>query len=181
MVRILLLVLLLILNPLAFAEEPAQNEKSILVLDVSGSMWGVIDGKSKIEIAREVVSDLLKTWPSNKDLGLVAYGHREKGDCADIETVIPVGKLEQQSFDQKVRSLVPKGKTPMVASIRQAAEALKYSEDAATVILVSDGEETCEADPCAIAKELEAKGVNFTAHVIGFDLKNAGKVAEQRF
>ncbi len=180
MIRILLISLLLLTAPFVFAEETSQTEKSILVLDVSGSMWGVIDGKSKIEIARDVVSDLLKTWPANKELGLVAYGHREKGDCADIETVIPAGKLDAQSFDRKVRSLVPKGKTPMVASIRQAAEALKYSEDVATVILVSDGEETCEADPCAIAKELDAKGVNFTAHVIGFDLKNAGKVAEQQ-
>lgn len=51
-----------------------------------------------------------------------------------------------------------------------AAEQLKFSERKATVILVSDGEETCHADPCALGKELEKLGVDFTAHVVGFDI-----------
>ena len=54
--------------------------------------------------------------------------------------------------------------------MRQAAEALRHSEQAATVVLVTDGLETCAADPCAVATELEKSGVNFTAHVIGFGL-----------
>ena len=62
------------------------------------------------------------------------------------------------------------GKTPLTAAVRQAAEALKYTEDKATVILITDGLETCEADPCALGKELEAAGVDFTAHVVGFGL-----------
>lgn len=36
--------------------------------------------------------------------------------------------------------------------------------------MVSDGKETCDADPCAAAKELEANGIDFTVHVVGFDL-----------
>ena len=48
------------------------------------------------------------------------------------------------------------GKTPLTAAVKQAAEALKYTEDKATVILITDGLETCEADPCALGKELEA-------------------------
>lgn len=156
----------------------AQAEKSILVLDASGSMWGKLDNTAKIEIARDVVSNLVKTWPQERELGLVAYGHREKGDCNDIEVIIEPGKLDASAFDQKVRALVPKGKTPMVAAIKKAAESLKFSEDPATVILVSDGEETCNEDPCSVAKELESQGIKFTAHVIGFDLKNAGGKAE---
>ncbi|KAG1650293.1 Dimethlysulfonioproprionate lyase DddP [Nymphon striatum] len=54
------------------------------------------------------------------------------------------------------------------ASIRMAANELKFTEDNATVILISDGKETCNADPCGTAAELEKLGVNFTAHVIGF-------------
>ena len=62
------------------------------------------------------------------------------------------------------------GKTPLSAAVKQAAEALKYTEDKATVILITDGLETCEADPCALGKELEQSGVDFTAHVVGFGL-----------
>ena len=62
------------------------------------------------------------------------------------------------------------GKTPLTDAVKQAAEALKYTEDKATVILITDGLETCSADPCALAKELEQSGVDFTTHVVGFDV-----------
>jgi len=58
----------------------------------------------------------------------------------------------------------------MTDSIIAAAEALRYTEDSATVILVSDGVETCNPDPCAAMRALEEAGINFTAHVVGFDI-----------
>jgi Ca-activated chloride channel family protein len=153
------------------AVSPLQaEEQAILVLDASGSMWGQIDGRAKIEIAREAVGGMLAAWPASHQLGLIAYGHRRKGDCADIEALLPPGPLDAAAFQGRVDGLVPKGMTPITASVRAAAEALRFSEQRATVILVSDGEETCNADPCALGAELERLGVDFTAHVIGFDL-----------
>ncbi|MEM8771532.1 MAG: VWA domain-containing protein [Pseudomonadota bacterium] len=164
-----------ILNSAAYTQEPSVNnaERAIMVLDGSGSMWGQIDGKTKIEIAREVIGDLLGDWNSGAELGLIAYGHREKGACDDIETLVEVGPVDVDAVMAKVNTLNPKGKTPISASVRRAADALKYTEEKATVILVSDGLETCEADPCALANELEASGVDFTTHVIGFDVAEA--------
>ena len=152
------------------AEEKHADDKVMLVLDVSGSMWGQIDGKSKIEIAREALKTLLNDWPAEKEVGLVAYGHRRKGDCADIETLIPIGPLDKALLAKTVDNLTPRGMTPLSASVRHAAEALKYTENKATVILISDGVETCNLDPCQIGSELESLGVDFTAHVIGFDV-----------
>ena len=165
--RIYLTLLLAILC----APLPAQAEKQVvLVLDASGSMWGQIDGKAKITIAREVVDGILQEWNSDNSIGLVTYGHRRKGDCGDIETLIPVGRLDRAAFNKVIGGLNPKGKTPMTAAVELAAEKLRYTENAATVILVSDGEETCDADPCTVAAELEKAGIDFTAHVIGFDV-----------
>ncbi len=62
----------------------------------------------------------------------------------------------------------------MTQAIRQAAEALKYTEKQATVILVSDGIETCDPDPCAVADELEKTGVGLTVHTVGFGLDDKG-------
>lgn len=169
----ILLLIALLGSPLQAAEQQA-----ILVLDASGSMWGQIDGKAKITIARDVVADMLKEWDSLNPIGLVTYGHRRKGDCKDIEPVIPLGPLDVNAFNKAVRELKPKGKTPMTEAVRQAAHLLKYTEDKATVILVSDGKETCKADPCAIAKELEEQGVDFTAHVISFDVKDKEGLAQ---
>lgn len=148
----------------------AENERTMLVLDASGSMWGQLEGKTKIEIARDALKALVKDWPEGRETGLVAYGHRTKGDCNDIETLIPVGPLDAAIMSKTVDALNPKGKTPLSAAVKQAAEALKYTEDKATVILLSDGKETCDMDPCALGAELEKLGVDFTAHVIGFDV-----------
>ena len=78
---------------------------SILVLDASGSMWGQVKGKPKVEIAREAVATMLKTWPADESLGLIAYGHRRKGDCADIEAVSAPKLLDKAAFQQRVNSL----------------------------------------------------------------------------
>ena len=146
------------------------GENMMLVLDASGSMWGQIAGKTKVEIARETVAEVLADWKSENALGLVAYGHRRKGDCSDIETLIEPGPLDRDAFQATVNGLNAKGMTPLSAAVKHAAEVLRSSERKATVILVTDGLETCEADPCALATELEAGGVDFTAHVVGFGL-----------
>jgi Mg-chelatase subunit ChlD len=158
---------------------PQGPGQSMLVLDASGSMWGQIGGRAKIEIARDAVTQMLETWPNAQRLGLMAYGHRSKGECSDIEVLRAPATLDKAVFKRVVDALQPKGMTPISASVRMAAEQLKFSEQKATVILVSDGEETCNADPCAVGKELEKLGVDFTAHVIGFDIAKGSKAEQQ--
>ena len=148
----------------------AEGEDTMLVLDASNSMWGQIDGVNKIVIAKDVLEGLLYRLPEERRLGLVAYGHRRKGDCEDIETLADVGAARNDLRDQ-VRGLTPRGKTPLSASVAHAAEALGYTERKSTVILVSDGIETCDFDPCELARTLEENGVDFTVHVIGFDVR----------
>jgi Ca-activated chloride channel family protein len=155
----------------ALATQAGAADRAIIVMDASGSMWGQIAGKTKIEIARETLSSVLTTIPADLELGLIAYGHREKGVCSDIEEIVAPGAGTQSAISGAVAKLNPKGKTPLTDAVRRAAESLKYTEDKATVILVTDGIETCNADPCAVAAELEKAGVDFTAHVVGFGLK----------
>ena len=156
----------------------AQHPATMLVLDASGSMWGQIGGKAKIAIAREAVDAMLDGW-NGGDLGLMAYGHNRKGDCGDIEVLQAVGPATAAGIRARVAALNPKGMTPISAAVRQAAAQLRFTERKATVILVSDGEETCNADPCALGKELEAAGVDFTAHVVGFDIQKGSKAHRQ--
>ena len=153
-----------------FAATALHAEDVMVVYDASGSMWGQIDGTSKIEIARDVMGDLLDSWPDNTNLGLVAYGHRQGGDCADFETVVPIGPVDRSDFRQVVDGINPLGRTPLSAAVQHAAEELSWRDAPATVILISDGIENCQADPCALSAQLAEQGVAFTTHVIGFDL-----------
>ncbi len=161
------LIAFLLIFPAALLAQGAP--KTILVLDGSGSMWGQVDGVNKIVIAREVIEELLTTLPPEQELGLMSYGHRRKGDCADIELLIAPGTDRAAVLDA-VNAINPRGMTPLSDAVIAAAEALRYTEEAATVILVSDGIETCDRDPCVVGRALEAAGVGFTAHVVGFDV-----------
>ena len=145
---------------------------AILVFDASGSMWGQIEGTNKIVIARDVVSNLLDELPPERRLGLMAYGHNRKGDCGDIQMLAPVG-TDREAIRSAVMGLNPKGMTPMTAAVQLAAEELKFTENKATVILVSDGEETCHADPCQAVAALGELGVDLTVHTVGFGLESA--------
>ncbi len=155
----------------------AEDSDAMLVLDASGSMWGQIEGEAKIAIAKSVLADLLSDLPAERRLGLIAYGHNRKGDCGDIEELAAVG-TDRAAISAAVKGLNPKGKTPMAASVKLAAEKLRYTEEKATVILISDGIETCEPDPCGVAAALEQAGADFTAHVIGFDVSEENALAQ---
>jgi Ca-activated chloride channel family protein len=145
-------------------------DRVIVILDASGSMWGQIDGKPKLEIARQSLKTVLQSVPGDEEIGFMAYGHRQKGSCDDIELIVPPQAGTAGAISTAADNLKFLGKTPLSAAVRQAAEALKYTEDKAKVILITDGLETCNADPCQLGKELEAAGVDFTADVVGFGL-----------
>lgn len=169
----LILTLFLCGNLANAADAETENGDLMIVFDASGSMWGQIDGTAKITIAQDAFAQISKDWAeTGQSAGLIAYGHRRKGDCGDIELLSHPSQDAAREMAARVEKLTPTGKTPLSAAVRMAAETLKYTENVATVILLSDGIETCDLDPCAMGSELERLGVNFTAHVIGFDIQN---------
>jgi len=158
---------LLATAPAAMAQGPSAK---MLVLDASGSMWGEVGGQTKIQIAREVVGTILDDWQAETQLGLTVYGHRVKGDCSDIEVLLPVAPVDAMRFRGTVDAIHPLGMTPLSDAVIQAAKELRYTTQRATVVLISDGKETCNRDPCEVGRRLEEAGLDFTAHVIGFDV-----------
>lgn len=161
---------LILIGGISVGNSAAANENVMVVFDGSNSMWGQIDGTAKIEIARSVMENLLGEWSNDREVGLMAYGHRRRGDCTDIETLVTAGHDTRTEILERINSITPTGKTPLTDAVEQAANALSFADQPATVVLISDGLESCERDPCALAEALEKGGVGFTAHVVGFGL-----------
>lgn len=145
--------------------------RAIIVLDASGSMWDALGGRPKVEIAREALNAVLQALPADVELGLMAYGHREKGNCNDIELIVPPATGRAAAISTAAEFLNFTGKTPLTAAVRQAASALDSENQQATIILITDGVDNCEGDPCALGLELEDTGADFTTHVVGFGLR----------
>ncbi|MFD1694272.1 vWA domain-containing protein [Roseibium aestuarii] len=156
----------------ALAQGAAPPERStVLILDGSGSMWAELpEGRSRIEVARDVLGRYLASRNPAEPLGVVAYGHNRRGDCSDIEVVAPVGPQEARQLEPRLRALMPRGKTPLAQALRRAADALPRNAEEADLVLITDGLETCGGDPCAVARELAREGVPLRAHVVGFGL-----------
>ncbi|MCA1777671.1 MAG: VWA domain-containing protein [Loktanella sp.] len=149
----------------------AQNAgRTMLILDGSGSMWGQIDGTPKIEIARGAVDGMLANWPEDREIGLMSYGHRREGDCTDIEVLRDPAPLDRKALRKTMAAISPRGKTPIGNAVERASEALARIDAPASVVVVTDGLETCGADLCALGESLAKRGTPLTAHVIGFDV-----------
>ncbi|PWE18062.1 hypothetical protein DDZ18_00140 [Marinicauda salina] len=157
----------------------AMAEDVMVVFDGSNSMWGQIEGAAKIEIARNAMDRLLSDWTETRAVGLMAYGHRRRGDCSDIELLVEPAPGNAEAIRSRIAEVTPQGKTPLTDAVEQAAQTLAYRDRPATVVLISDGIESCRRDPCELAAELERTGVSFTAHVVGFGLSEgeAGSLA----
>src|SRR3546814_336753 len=150
--------------------EGTSSSNLLFILDASGSMWGRVDGEPKIVVAKEVMASLVRGLPDDAKAGLIAYGHRRKGECTDIESLVALGPLDRDAMIRQVEGLNAKGMTPLTASVKQAIEQLRQTEQSASVVLVSDGLESCGGDPCEAVRAARQSGVDFKLHVVGFDL-----------
>lgn len=152
-------------------QKVAEAPEVLFILDGSGSMWEQMKEQPKIAIAKDVMSKMVQELPKDVQAGLVVYGHRKERECSDIELLVPPGSTDRDALLSKIQSINPKGKTPITASLQLAADALSGVASEATIILVSDGKETCAEDPCSLVKTLRENGLNAVIHVVGFGVK----------
>ena len=148
--------------------DPPSSSAVVLIIDASGSMWEELDGGYKIRIAQGALKNVVSEIADDMHVGLVAYGHRRQRDCSDIQTLVPLGSIDRAAINREIDALNPVGRTPITASIREAIDMLAEHDGPASVVLVSDGLETCGGDPCELVRDTRARGVNVVMHVVGF-------------
>ena len=156
------------------ATADARQSNVEIVLDASGSMNGRLgSGERKIDAAKQAVRTFVSTVDPGIRLALRAYGHqshRSKKDCRDTGLLVdfgPAGKTAGNVAD-RASGLAAQGYTPITYVLGLAADDLKPTEGSHTIVLVSDGKETCEGDPCLLARKLAEADADLVIHTIGF-------------
>jgi hypothetical protein len=144
------------------------------ILDASGSMNASLPGSgtSKLAVAKTVMAGLLPQVPAEVQGTLWIYGHRypqepKAQSCQDIEQVYALGPVDAAAYTTKINEVSAIGYTPISDSVQQAASDLAPG-DVNNIVLVSDGEETCGGDPCALAEALKVSDSAVTIHVVGY-------------
>ena len=141
-----------------------------VVLDASGSMLQRLNGERRIDIAKASITELVnKTLPESVSFTLRVFGHKEADSCrSDLE--IPAGPLDRAKAASVVASVTAMNlaRTPIAESLRLAAGDAASHSGPLLVILVTDGEETCDGDPAAVIRELVAGGTEVRVNIVGF-------------
>ncbi|MGH2825833.1 MAG: vWA domain-containing protein [Actinomycetota bacterium] len=148
----------------------------LLILDSSGSM-NASDGAggTKIQGAKAALNGVVDALPDDSLVGLRVYGHRvpntdKRRGCRDTELIAPVGPLDRSGLKQRIASFDAKGFTPIGLSLKRGAADLPAT-GARTIVLVSDGIDTCAPPPpCKIAKRLTRQGVDLRIDTVGFQV-----------
>lgn len=150
------------------AQAQTNRPNTILILDGSGSMWGKITDDHKVLIARKAITNSLRPLEDKLNFGLMAYGHRRRGSCNDIQLLQAPARLNTARITRLVRNVKPLGKTPIHNALAKAAPLLAETETGGDIILLTDGRENCRRNPCSlISKDYAAKN-KIKVHVIAF-------------
>jgi len=170
------------LKVLSLLAPPAKTRKNLeIILDASGSMKAMLGKKTRWQTALDTLQDVLGQLPDDFNVGLRMYGHREPSTspktCTDSQLLVPVKKLDRASLVKTASAFKPKGETPLVYSALQAPADLK-SLGGGTVILITDGEESCGGDPVKAAADLKASGLDIRLSIVGFAISNAKTQAD---
>jgi hypothetical protein len=161
------------------AAEPIRKNLEI-ILDLSGSMKQRLGTSTRIDTARRVLRQVIEKIPADVRVGLRVYGRRygsrQPQTCTDSELVVPVTAPDRKRIVDFVNGATPRGETPLVYSLLQTVGDLKPA-GGGTVVLITDGEESCGGSFAEAARQLKASGLDLSLNIVGFTL--AGRQAQK--
>ncbi|MGD9711769.1 MAG: VWA domain-containing protein [Thermomicrobiales bacterium] len=173
-----------LLAPRASAQnEPGTQVNVQLLLDSSGSMAEATNtGEARIDAAKRVLNDVIDAIPEDRpevNVGFRVFGHEgnntESGraeSCDSSELTVPMSGVDKDALLAQVANYAPVGWTPIGLSLERAGQDFPAASANVVnaIILVTDGLETCDQDPCAIATAIKQSDAAITAYVVGLGL-----------
>lgn len=165
-------------HPSSMQEGP---QNVLIILDASYSMEEKIGRDRKIDIAKRVVHNTVQQIPQGTRVGLRVYGHKIGlmgiYPCRKTELLVPIDFNTSGPIIERLRNINPTGQTPITYSIKTAVmNDFNGLNGPKRIILVSDGMETCDGNPCDYAVEMVRRGIDLKVDVVGFALKDPAAI-----
>jgi Ca-activated chloride channel homolog len=150
-----------------------KNTRILFLLDASGSMWAKMETDNRITVAKNLLSKMVDSLKAFDfvEVGLRVYGHtspKAAQNCKDTRLEVPFGKNNTEDIKKKLQTIRPSGTTLIAYSLTQAAYDFPQQDGWRNIIiLITDGLEECDGDPCAVSEALQKQGVMLRPFVIG--------------
>ena len=112
----------------------------------------------------------------NLEMALRVYGHQSpisegQQDCEDTRLEVPFGSNNSGLIQSTLKRISARGTTPIARSLEKAAYDFPECDNCRNVIiLITDGIEACDGDPCAVSRALQRRDVILKPFVIGIGL-----------
>lgn len=148
----------------------------LFLLDASGSMLGRWENTYRIAAAKQLLSDLVDSLRTNQNLQLAlrVYGHqyhRKFQNCEDTKLEVPFAERNHDQIKNRLLNIKPQGTTPIAFSLQQAANDFPKDQSARNVIIIiTDGIESCDGDPCAVSLALQRQNIFLKPFIIGLGM-----------
>lgn len=155
------------------APRPIPTTRILFIFDASQSMLGRWQSDTKFNYAKKIMSELLDSLDNvkNIELALRLYGHQRQfppQDCKDTKLEVPFAVNNAVKIKAKLRTVSPKGTTPLAYSLEQSANDFPACSNCRNIIvLITDGIEECSGDPCAVSLMLQKNGIALKPFIIG--------------
>ncbi len=148
----------------------------LFVIDASYSMKeGLGSSEHKMEAAKRVLQEAIEEIPPEVNLGLRVFGQGFTGDpyfdCQQSALLVPLGQGNRRSIIERIRQIHPFGLTPLTFALSQAEHDLKGLSGPKTLILITDGAETCGGNPCEYILRLHEIGIKMKVDIVGLGLR----------
>lgn len=154
---------------------PKQVTRILLLYDDSQSMIAKWETGTKYDVAKRLVSTILDSLKHTPDLELAlrVFGHTKHfppQDCDDTRLEVPFAKDNGDKIKKKLNEIKPSGTTPIAKSLEECAKDFSFGNYRNIIILITDGIEECNGDPCAVSQALQKKGIVLKPFIIGLGI-----------
>jgi len=161
----------------AGSQQPASAQTDLdttmLLFDLSGSMGSLEpDGRTRLAVAQQAMIDAIGGLePGSRNIGIRTFS-----DCGVTTLEQAPTPTDLASLSATINSFTPDAGTDIALALSAVGDDFDTSSGRKTVILLSDGEDTCLGDPCQTATDLINAGVDIVVNAIG--IGTAGTTAE---
>jgi hypothetical protein len=156
-------------------EAQEKGNRILILLDGSSSMqeqWS--KDQTRFKAASSIVVRLMDSiYQLNNEVefGLRVYGHQypaQDNNCFDTKQEVMFSRDNLTQMTLRLESLHPYGISPIAYSLKEAAEndLVDQQHYNYSIILISDGGESCNGNVCAVAKELLEKKIIFRPYIV---------------
>lgn len=151
-----------------------KEPRILILLDESSSMiekWG---SEKRFEVADRIILDLMDSVYQVNDqveFSLRVFGHQytvPENNCYDTKNEVMFSKNNYTQMSLRLASITPLGVTPIAYALKEAAENDLIDEwrYAYSVVLITDGGESCGGNLCDVVKTLLQKKIDFKPYII---------------